>query len=212
MAGKGTPPVEVSADVQEFIRLFGKSSEVPQKLRTALRKRVKAAAEKAAADVRTEVLKSPRSSGKTKRSRGLRRGIAAGVKVSLASTTGATRVGVKIRASGAGLPPEMRNLNRSYNKEKWRHPVFPKAGSKHTALKSLAKNKSTRAGATDLRRALDARRRAGYVWVEQEGRPFFDPVIDKHTDDVQRAVLAAMEEATASLTSGPSRARNRNAS
>ena len=40
-------PVEVSAEVVEFQRLFGKSSEVPKRLRTALRKRMKAAAEQA---------------------------------------------------------------------------------------------------------------------------------------------------------------------
>lgn len=111
----------LSADAQVFNALFGKTSQVEPKLKAALRKRMKAAADVAAADVRAEVLKAPRSHG-SGRSRGLRRGIAAGVKVTLSASP--TKVGVAIQATGAKLPPDMRRLVRAYNKPKFRRRVF----------------------------------------------------------------------------------------
>lgn len=111
----------LSAEAQQFNALFGKTSDVEPKLKAALRKRMKAAADQAAADVRAEVLKEPRSRGRG-RSRGLRRGIAAGVKVTL--STSSTKAGVVIQATGSKLPPDMRRLVRAYNKPKFRHRVF----------------------------------------------------------------------------------------
>lgn len=204
----GRPPVEIKADTRQFIELFGKSSQVDKKLRTALRKRMKAAAEKAAADSRTEVEKPPVEAGKSHRHRGLRRGIAAGIKVGLTSTTGAKRVGVTIKASKSSLPPDMQSLVKAYSRGRWRHPVFANR-NRRAGLRSVAGNKSlsrsTRKGAGDLRRALDARSRGRETWVEQSGRPFFEPVIDRHQGNVEAAVLAAMEEAVASLGKGTPR-------
>lgn len=111
----------LSAEAQQFNALFGKTSQVDVKLKAALRKRMKTAADQAAADVRAEVMKTPRSKGRG-RSRGLRRGIAAGVKVTL--STSSTKSGVVIQATGGKLPPDMRRLVRAYNKPKFRHPVF----------------------------------------------------------------------------------------
>lgn len=111
----------LSVEAQAFNALFGKSSEVEPKLKAALRKRMKAAADQAAADVRAEVQKAPRSNGRG-RSRGLRKGIAAGVKVTLSASP--TKVGVAIQATGSKLPADQRRLVRAYNKPKFRHRVF----------------------------------------------------------------------------------------
>lgn len=194
MASKKAP-VEVSADVRQFIELFGKTSTVEPKLRRALRRRMKAAAEKAADDVRAEVQKAPPSGGVSGRSRGMRRGIAAGVRVSLTSTTAATRVGVEVKSTGSGLPAKDRSLARAYNKPTFRHPVF---GGKGRARGFASALSGVSSGARSLDRALASR--AATKWVEQKGNPYFEDVIVKHADDVQRAVLAAMEEAAASLS------------
>lgn len=206
--GGGRAPVEVSAEVKDFIELFGKSSQVPQKLRTALRKKMKAAAERAAQASRSHVEQAPPSGG-GKRSRGLRQGIASGIGVSLTSTTGATKVGVIIKASRAGLPEDMRPLVKAYNKKSWRHPVFHKFnGSKLNAAFGKLNKKAVKAldlGATGrslkaLDRAQRTAQRANAKWVEQKGNPYFEEVIDGYKDDVQRAVLAAMDEARRGLS------------
>lgn len=111
----------LSVESRAFNALFGKTSEVEPKLKAALRKRLKAAADQAAADVRAEVLQAPRSHGRAG-SRGLRKGIAAGVKVTL--STSSTKSGVAIQATGSKLPPDQRRLVRAYNKPKFRHRVF----------------------------------------------------------------------------------------
>jgi hypothetical protein len=192
------PPVEISADVRQFIDLSGKTSAVEPKLRRALRRRMKAAAEKAAVDVRAEVLKSPPSGGVSGRSRGMRRGIASGVRVTLTSTTGASRVGVVVKSTGSGLDPQDRSLARAYNKPTFRHPVF---GGKSRARGFASALSGVSSGARSLDRALASR--AATKWVEQKGNPYFEDVIVKHAGDVERAVFAAMDEAAASLSSGP---------
>lgn len=204
MASKGSAPVELTAEGKQFLELFGKTSQVDRKLRTALRKRMKQAAEKGAAEVRSTVESAP---VKGRRSRGLRRGIAAGVGVALTTTTAANRVGVKIVARQSGLPQDMRPLVKAFNKPKFRHPVFAsfggsglaKVGARRTgALAGVGK------GARNLDRALKAHKRGSAKWVEQDGHPYFEKSVEKHLEGVQAAVLAAMEEATASLKQGTS--------
>jgi hypothetical protein len=109
------------AEAQAFRDLFGKSSEVEPKLKAALRKRMKAAADQAANDVRAEVRKPPASQG-SGRSRGLRAGIAAGIQVTISASP--TKVGVAIQASSAKLPAAQRAMVRAYNKPVFRHRVF----------------------------------------------------------------------------------------
>lgn len=111
----------LSADAEQFRALFGKTSQVEPKLKAALRKRMKAAADLAAADVRSEVTKAPRSHGRG--SRGLRKGIAAGIKVTISASP--TKVGVAIQATSSKMPlTDMKPLVRAYNKPTFRHPVF----------------------------------------------------------------------------------------
>lgn len=109
------------AEAQMFRDLFGKSSEVEPKLRAALRKKMKAAADQAANDVRAEVRKAPLSRGSA-RSTGLRDGIAAGVRVTISASP--TKVGVSVEATSSKLPESQRALVRAYNKPVFRHRVF----------------------------------------------------------------------------------------
>ena len=200
----GRSPLEVKVDGLEFTALFGKSSKVSPKLRTALRKRLRTAGEEAAAQSRSEVLKPPMEAGKNRRHRGLRQGIAAGISVKIETGTNPRRAGVKILAKKSSLPEDMRPLVKAYERGKWRHPVF--ASYAHKGLGAIAKDKSisrdTRSGAGKLRRALRSRARGRATWVEQTGRPYFDDVITAQADNVQAAVLDAMKEAIESLTQG----------
>lgn len=205
MAGKGAAPVELTADGKQFLALFGKTSQVDRKLRTALRKRMKQAAEKGAAEARSTIESAP---VKGRRSRGLRRGIAAGIGVSLETTTAANKVGVRVVARKTSLPPDMRPLVKAMNKPKFRHPVFASFGN--AGLAKLGQKRrgalsGVGSGARNLDRALKAHKRGSAKWVEQDGHPFFEKSVEKHLDGVQAAVLAAMEEATASLKQGTSR-------
>lgn len=176
---RSRPSTDVRVDVKDFTELFGKSSQVEPKLRAALRKRMRVAAMDAANDVKSAVQESSKDSGKG-RHRGLRSGIASGIKVRVSTANSAKTVGITLVSSGSGLPADQKNLVRAYNKKSWRHPVFS-----HTEK------------ARGLRGTLLRRKQA--VWVTQAGNPYFEAVIDKSKDKITAAVLAAMEEATASL-------------
>lgn len=106
-------------DSADFQRLFAKTSQVDKKLKTALRRNIRVAGERAADAVRVEV----DSGGASKT--GLRMGIAAGVKVKI--MTG-SRAGVTIVSSAAQMPADRASLVRAWESSKgWRHPVFGKA-------------------------------------------------------------------------------------
>jgi len=115
-AGAGS--VTVRADTTEFKRLFDKSSQVDKKLKTALRRNIRQAAELAADDVRLAVDTSAARTAQT----GLRLAIAAGVKVKV--MTG-SRAGVTIVASSSQMPAGKESLVRAWESAKgWRHPAF----------------------------------------------------------------------------------------
>lgn len=108
-------PMSVRADVDDFARLFARSSLVEAKLRTGLRRDIRNVAKAAAEDSRREVLKEPTRRGKHPRHTGLRERIAAGIGVSI--LTGNNRAGVQITSRGF--------LARAYDKPQgWRHPTF----------------------------------------------------------------------------------------
>jgi len=107
----GSGGVTVHADVDQFRRLFAKSSQVEAKLKTALRRTIRQAAGVAADAVKSEV-----GSGN------LRSKIAAGVSVKV--MTG-SRAGVTIVASSKAMGPGQESLVRAWTKRAgWRHPVF----------------------------------------------------------------------------------------
>lgn len=115
------PAIVGKVDVDMFRVLAGKSSALPPKLKAALRKRIRAAAQVAAQDAKNHALLPPESQGKSGKSTGLRQEIADGIKVTL--MTGNT-AGVVIRetASSAAHP---RSVVVGYGALKgWRHPRF----------------------------------------------------------------------------------------
>ena len=109
--------IQFTASTTDFRNLFGKSSQVDKVLMRELRKQIRKAAQEAAKAAQAEVLKPPLHDSPNTASSGLRRDLAAGIKVSV--MTGKT-AGVAIRSTGRG------SLARRYDgqRKKWRHPVF----------------------------------------------------------------------------------------
>jgi hypothetical protein len=121
MAGR---PIEISIEAKEFAELAGRTSKLAPAIKTQLRKELRQAATVAAKKSKAEVMKPPLSRGRG-RSTGLRRGIAAGIKVQLASGATGKRVGVFIRSTGAGLDADRKKLVRQWDSDRpFRHPVF----------------------------------------------------------------------------------------
>ena len=123
MPRQSSGSAEFTVDTRDFRELFARSSQVEPKLRTALRRRIRDAAKGVAEDVKAEALQPGEGVG-TKdyayaagrgRSTGLRRGIAAAVRVGI--LTGNARSGVRITTNAplAGAWQARRG---------WRHPVF----------------------------------------------------------------------------------------
>ena len=143
MPRQSSGSAEFTVDTRDFRELFARSSQVEPKLRTALRRRIRDAAKGVAEDVKAEALQPGEGVGtkdgwtprlvRTKkgtrvrlerryayaagrgRSTGLRRGIAAAVRVGI--LTGNARSGVRITTNAplAGAWQARRG---------WRHPVF----------------------------------------------------------------------------------------
>ena len=159
-------------------KLLRELKDVDAKAATSLRRNLRNVAKVAAEDVKREVLKPPPNDAPG--SVGTRDAIAAGIGVRITSGANSKRQGVSIVGSSKNLPADRKAMLRLYNKPQgWRHPVFAQE-RRSGGLRGLL-------GGTDR------------VWVQQQGRPFFEPVLTKHTDDVQRAILAAVDEANAAL-------------
>lgn len=195
--GKALP---LTADARQFKELLGKTSAFEPKLRTALRKRIRAEADKGAEDSRREAAKSPGTVSATPRHTGLRAGIAAGMKVTVAAN-GQRKVGVFITSTGKGLPASKRRLVRLWDNDKgWRHPVYAKGGKsigKARARAARAKGKGALAEGI-ARLGVDAAR-GGATWVQQKGRPYFGSVIAKREQEIAEGVKRALDEAARTL-------------
>lgn len=162
----------IRIDGPDFARLMNALKDADKQAATRIRRELRDEGKKAAEDVKREVMKPPPNDAPG--SVGTRAGIASGIKAEV--KTGKSRQGVRISASSKGLPPERKRMLRLYNKEKgWRHPVFAQ---------------TKKAGG--WRGWLGAREK---VWVHQQGRPYFGKVIEKHRDDMTRALGRAMDEA-----------------
>jgi hypothetical protein len=171
----GSNSVTVRTDVAEFKRLFEKSSQLEPKLKTALRRNIRQAAQVAVAHAAAEVLGPYGTVSSNPRHTGLRAGIAKGIKVKV--MTG-NRAGVTIIASAASLPVEQKSMVLAWEaKNGWRHPVF---GTEAQAMSRRGHGR-------------------GWGWVLQKGNPFFRTVIFGHRDAIRAAVENAMAEAAASL-------------
>lgn len=187
-------PVRVTVDAAEFRRLMLEVKGFDAKMAASIRRNLRTAGEAAAGDVRSALGQAPPSGGR--RSVGVRAALAAGTKV----VVGTKAPGVKITTSGKALPPAHQPMLRLYNKAQWRHPVFASYG-KRSGLKKAAKASkgSLRSALRGLDRALADRDRRKAVWVAQKGRPYFGTVIQARRDDMERAVLAAMDEAAEAI-------------
>lgn len=123
----GATPVAVKADVEQFRRLLGKSSDIDKKLKTALRRNIRQAAGVAAEAAKSEVANTQGGTvSATPQHKGLRAAIASGITVKV--MTGA-RAGVTIVASSSKMPAGQESLVRAWeigqgSAKGWRHPVF----------------------------------------------------------------------------------------
>lgn len=133
-------------DASQLRRLAGKSSELEPKLKTALRRRLRAAAAPAASDVKAAILQTPASGGNSGKHTGLRENMAAGVKVLVMA---GKKAGVTIQTSASALPANQKSLVRAYGKKKgWRHLTFghdpwqTQKGSPNYFYKPLGKHRA----------------------------------------------------------------------
>ena len=151
---------------------------VDAKATTLLRRNIRNAAKVAAEDVVEKVREDPPDDN-PKITAGSREAIARGINVRINTGAKSKTQGASIVGSSKNLPAERKAMLRLYNKTSWRHPVFDKTER-----------------ADGIAGFFGARKK---VWVVQQGRPFFGAVLEKHTDDVQRAIKAAVDEANAAL-------------
>ena len=158
-------------------KLLRELKEVDAKATTLLRRNIRNAAKVAAEDVKKKVQEPPPNDAPG--TAGSRGNIASGISVRINTGARSKTQGASIVGSSKNLPAERKAMLRLYNKESWRHPVFD-----HTKR------------AKGIRGFFGGRDK---VWVTQQGNPFFGAVLEKHTDDVQRAIKAAVDEANAAL-------------
>lgn len=117
MAGR---PIELDVETREFVELSQHLAKFAPELRKQMRKRLTTAARPAVKAVRAEVRSAPTAGGQ---SRGLRAGIAKGIRTDL-SDRGNRFVGLRIRATSSGLSASQKGMQRKYNLPSFRHPVF----------------------------------------------------------------------------------------
>ena len=192
--------VKVTVDVNEFVAFAGKTSQLPAKVKTELRKTVKTEGERVRDAVRADVLKAPRTKAKRKMDgnipshRGLRQKIADGVSSTTKATEGQAKIGVFIVASGKNLPASQKKLLKRYNKENgWRHPDLATAEK----LSKIGKRAARVGGKSgkNLGAAAKTRARNKGKWYPQKGRPFFGKVIGENEAKFGKALEDAMETA-----------------
>ena len=104
-------------DPGDLGRLLREIKEFDNELKKATVRRLREVANPAVHQVRHRIL-----TGTSHSNTGLRKGLAAGTKVSV--KTGARTAGVSITTTGAKLPPEKQPMVRGYDKATLRHPVF----------------------------------------------------------------------------------------
>jgi len=191
--------VKITVDAAEFVAFAGKTSQLPAKVKTELRKTVKTEGERVRDAVRADVMKAPRTTAKHKMGgnipshRGLRQKIADGVSSST-KVTPDKAVGVFIIASGKNLPASQKKLLKRYNKENgWRHPDLATA-EKMSNIGKRAARVGGKSG-KNLGAAAKTRARNKGKWYPQKGRPYFGKVIGENEAKFGKALEDAMETA-----------------
>lgn len=169
-SGRGA---ELTAEGEQFKRLFGKTSQIPPRMRNQFRKRLREAVEPVADLVRQEVQKEPGTRASRPRRTGLRRRIAAGVGVQIAAN-GKYFAGLAIVQRRRSLPEGERSLGVKWNSKRgWRHPVWPDKGATGGTWKG--------------------------DWAPQEGRQYFGKIIIEQRRRMRQAALDVMADADAWL-------------
>jgi len=171
------PPVELRVDAAHFRRVLNESKAFSRTLERELRANLRSAAAAAANEAKREVMKSPLH-GEVKYHKGLRAGIAAGIKIRVVNSR--NRAGVYI-VSG-GTTPAARALAKNWDKPGgWTHPYWGHKPGVH---------KTTRFKRGAIGRSSSAAKR-------QVGRPYFGTVIVKDSELIESRIRDALAQATA---------------
>jgi hypothetical protein len=151
--------------------LKGFDAKLAREVRKELREAGKAVAAKVADEVRT----GPPPNDNPSITAGTRRKIAAGVGVRVGTSQKGKGGSVKVVASGKALPANRKRMVKLWEREAgWRHPVFERQASGQLGTDST-------------------------VWVQQQGRPYFNPTIRGNADVFRAAVEKAMRRAAEAL-------------
>lgn len=192
--------VKITVDVDEFVAFAGKTSQLPAKVKTELRKTVKTEGERVRDAVRSDVMKTPRTKAKRKMDgkipshRGLRQKIASGISSTTKATAGEAKIGVFIVSSSKNLPASQKKLLKRYNKENgWRHPDLATAEK----LSNIGKGAARIGGKSGKKIGAAAKTTARNKgkWYPQKGRPFFGKVIGANEAKFGKAIEDAMDTA-----------------
>lgn len=208
------PAIELSVDARHFYEVRTQAMLFDKHLGRDLNKRLKAAVEVIAKDVRAEVLKPPlgeykgrtrtrttvasrKRKGKPpappmKIHRGLRQNIARGVKVTVSAGAKSKRVGVFIVSKGvSGDQGASATLKRKWDSPRgWRHPVFQRGQRAYSLSEARKRAKAGQGGDQSIR------------WVTQHGRPYFGSVIEGRKEVAAKAVEKALDDAVNAIASG----------
>lgn len=120
MTGAALSPsagMQFSADPQGFRELLKATADFDKVLSRNVRRGIRDASKTVAAKAQAEV-----RSGSYTADEGLRDGIARGIRVQI--STSARQPGVRIVATGAGLPDGKKNMANVWEHDSFRHPVF----------------------------------------------------------------------------------------
>jgi hypothetical protein len=190
-----TDNIHINYTDLEKVVAFSKTGKAAAKINREMWKSFKQASEIIVREMQAEVEKAPQTQSPRPRSKGLRKGIAAGLKVqTIRKGQGA---GAVIKSTGSGLDGPRKKLVKLYNKPTgWRHPVFAHYGTRSGLKKAIGSSKGdVRKSLRGLDKTLTNRDREKAKWVVQIGRPYFGTVADKHQPQVTALIESAAKTA-----------------
>ena len=114
--------VRAEVDPAQFRALLAEIKDFDPKLAATLRRNLRGIGKRIAAEVQQEIRMRPPTGGQTRGSHQSREQIAQGIGVAI--RTGKKRQGVAVTGSSRRLPQNKRAFARSYNKDRFRHPIF----------------------------------------------------------------------------------------
>lgn len=207
-ARRGGADELVRVDTQELRALITRLRDVQdRKLKAALRKTLREAADIAVEGVREEVLKPPPEKIDTRilarfrrrkvtrsRSSGLRADIAKATKASL--TKGSAKNGgqVSIVTANSRMQPRHKGMAKAYNAYTFRHPVFA------DSVNGMRDSRTRGFRRLAARRKAEGRTLTSWRWVQQHGqRNYFGKGVAGRRNEMMRRLQAAMDDVTKKL-------------